>query len=303
MSTNSHQLSSQTTAEELQSEVVISGSPAPASPVDSATLESSTSVSSPVASSASAPAAEPTIDFGFKQVPVAEKQNLVKGVFNSVAQKYDLMNDILSFGIHRQWKQHTVFVSGVKPGDKVLDLAGGTGDFTIKFSKIVGPTGEVTLSDINESMLEVGKERLTNLGITNNVRVVWANAEELPFPDNYFDCVVISFGLRNVTNKDKALAEMCRVLKTGGRAFVLEFSRPTNSTLESLYNFYSFNFMPLIGELVANDGESYRYLAESIRKHPDQETLKQMMKDAGFAKVGYQNLTGGIVALHRGYKF
>lgn len=244
-----------------------------------------------------------TTHFGFKEVLVEDKEKLVKGVFNSVAPKYDLMNDILSLGIHRLWKQHTVLVSGVKPGDRVLDLAGGTGDFTVKFSKVVGANGEVILSDINEEMLKVGKQRLDNLGITDNVRVQWANAEELPFEDNYFDCVVISFGLRNVTNKDKALKEIHRVLKKGGRGFVLEFSKPTNKALESIYNFYSFNFLPIAGELVAKDADSYLYLAESIRKHPDQETLKQMMKDAGFARVGYQNLTGGIVALHRGYKF
>ncbi|RIY33100.1 bifunctional demethylmenaquinone methyltransferase/2-methoxy-6-polyprenyl-1,4-benzoquinol methylase [Psittacicella hinzii] len=242
-------------------------------------------------------------DFGFKQIPIEQKEKLVAGVFDSVAKKYDLMNDILSFGIHRSWKKHTINCSGAKAGDKILDLAGGTGDFTEKFSAIVGETGEVTLSDINANMLSVGKERLTNKGIVNNVRYVQANAEQLPFPDNYFDVIVISFGLRNVTNKDIALKEMHRVLKVGGRALILEFSKPTNQLLESAYNLYSFQLLPLIGDIVANDADSYRYLAESIRKHPDQDTLKQMMIEAGFAQVGYQNLTGGITALHRGFKF
>lgn len=242
-------------------------------------------------------------DFGFKQIPIEQKEQLVAEVFDSVAKKYDLMNDILSFGIHRSWKAHTINCSGVKPGDHILDLAGGTGDFTEKFSRLVGKSGKITLSDINASMLEVGKERLQNKGIVDNVRFVQANAEMLPFPDNYFDIVVISFGLRNVTNKDKALSEMHRVLKPGGRVLVLEFSKPTNQVLESIYNVYSFQLLPLIGQIVANDANSYRYLAESIRKHPDQETLKKMMIDAGFANVGYQNLTGGITALHRGFKF
>ncbi|MFC6276155.1 bifunctional demethylmenaquinone methyltransferase/2-methoxy-6-polyprenyl-1,4-benzoquinol methylase UbiE [Psittacicella hinzii] len=242
-------------------------------------------------------------DFGFKQIPIEQKEQLVAEVFDSVAKKYDLMNDILSFGIHRSWKKHTINCSGVKEGDRVLDLAGGTGDFTEKFSKLVGKSGEVTLSDINASMLNEGKTRLLNKGIVGNVRFVQANAEQLPFPDNYFDIIVISFGLRNVTNKDKALQEMHRVLKLGGRALVLEFSKPTNQLLETAYNIYSFQLLPLIGKVVANDAGSYQYLAESIRKHPDQETLKQMMLDAGFNQVGYQNLTGGITALHRGFKF
>lgn len=241
-------------------------------------------------------------DFGYRQVPVEQKEKLVAQVFHSVANKYDLMNDVLSFGIHRLWKRHTIACSGVTLGSRVLDLAGGTGDFTEKFSKIVGPTGEVVLSDINESMLKVGKERLYNKGIVTNVRFVQANAEKLPFADNYFDCVVISFGLRNVTNKDIALREMQRVLKPGGRALVLEFSKPTNQLLETAYNFYSFQILPELGNIIANDRESYQYLAESIRKHPDQETLKQMMIDAGFVKCGYQNMSGGIVALHRGFK-
>lgn len=241
-------------------------------------------------------------DFGYRQVPIEQKEKLVAQVFHSVANKYDLMNDVLSFGIHRFWKRHTIACSGVKAGSRVLDLAGGTGDFTEKFSKIVGPTGEVVLSDINESMLKVGKERLYNKGIVTNVRFVQANAEKLPFADNYFDCIVISFGLRNVTNKDAALREMQRVLKPGGRALVLEFSKPTNQILETAYNFYSFQILPELGNIIANDRESYQYLAESIRKHPDQETLKQMMVDAGFVNCGYQNMTGGIVALHRGFK-
>lgn len=247
--------------------------------------------------------AEKYTDFGYQKVKVEEKEKLVAQVFDSVATKYDLMNDILSFGIHRQWKTHTVRCSGVKEGHRVLDLAGGTGDFTKKFSRIVGPTGEVTLSDINASMLAVGQERLANEGIVGNVRFVQANAEALPFEDNYFDCIVISFGIRNVTNKDAALREMYRCLKPGGRALILEFSKPTNQLLESAYNLYSFQLLPAIGGIVAKDKDSYRYLAESIRKHPDQETFKQMMVEAGFEQVGYQNLTGGIVALHRGFKY
>lgn len=244
-----------------------------------------------------------TTHFGFKTVAKEEKQKLVANVFHSVADKYDLMNDLLSFGIHRLWKRFTIDCSGVRKGQKVLDLAGGTGDFTAKFSRLVGQSGEVVLADINDSMLQVEREKLRNLGVVDNVNYVQANAEALPFPDNTFDCVIISFGLRNVTDKDKALRSMYRVLKPGGRLLVLEFSKPILDPLSKAYNFYSFNILPKIGEMVVNDGESYRYLAESIRMHPAQEPLKEMMLQAGFEEVSYYNLTAGIVALHRGYKF
>ncbi len=244
-----------------------------------------------------------TTHFGFKTVAKEEKQKLVANVFHSVADKYDLMNDLLSFGIHRLWKRFTIDCSGVRKGQKVLDLAGGTGDFTAKLSRLVGQSGEVVLADINDSMLQVEREKLRNLGVVDNVNYVQANAEALPFPDNTFDCVIISFGLRNVTDKDKALRSMYRVLKPGGRLLVLEFSKPILDPLSKAYNFYSFNILPKIGEMVVNDGESYRYLAESIRMHPAQEPLKEMMLQAGFEEVSYYNLTAGIVALHRGYKF
>ncbi|MEY8768056.1 bifunctional demethylmenaquinone methyltransferase/2-methoxy-6-polyprenyl-1,4-benzoquinol methylase UbiE [Francisella philomiragia] len=244
-----------------------------------------------------------TTDFGFTEVPWEEKQKKVAGVFHSVAAKYDLMNDLMSFGIHRIWKKQTIAKTGVRKGDKVLDLAGGTGDLAYKFCQMVGSQGKVVLSDINSSMLEVGKEKLTNKGCVGNIEYVQANAECLPFPDNYFDCITISFGLRNVTDKAKALASMCRVLKPGGRLLVLEFSKPIVPMLSKVYDEYSFNALPFLGKIITQDAESYKYLAESIRKHPDQETLKQMMYDAGFDNVEYQNMTGGIVALHIGYKY
>ncbi|MCX2943258.1 bifunctional demethylmenaquinone methyltransferase/2-methoxy-6-polyprenyl-1,4-benzoquinol methylase UbiE [Rahnella perminowiae] len=244
-----------------------------------------------------------TTHFGFRTVAKDEKQEMVAEVFHSVAAKYDLMNDLMSFGIHRIWKRFTIDCSGVRQGQRVLDLAGGTGDLTAKFSRLVGEKGEVVLADINDSMLKMGREKLRNLGIVGNVSYVQANAEALPFPDNYFDCITISFGLRNVTEKEKALRSMFRVLKPGGRLLVLEFSKPVFKPLSKAYDTYSFYILPRIGELVAHDAESYRYLAESIRMHPDQETLKGMMADAGFENVTYHNLTGGIVALHRGFKF
>ncbi|TBM16593.1 bifunctional demethylmenaquinone methyltransferase/2-methoxy-6-polyprenyl-1,4-benzoquinol methylase UbiE [Hafnia paralvei] len=244
-----------------------------------------------------------TTHFGFKTVATAEKAGKVAQVFHSVAAKYDLMNDLMSFGIHRVWKRFTIDCSGVRRGQKVLDLAGGTGDLAAKFSRIVGEQGEVVLADINDSMLKIGREKLRNLGVIGNINYVQANAEALPFPDNHFDCITIAFGLRNVTDKDKALRSMYRVLKSGGRLLVLEFSKPLLEPLNKAYDAYSFHILPKIGELVAHDSESYRYLAESIRMHPDQETLKSMMDDAGFENTTYFNLTGGIVALHRGYKF
>ena len=202
----------------------------------------------------------------------------------------------------RLWKRFTIELSGVRPGNRVLDIAGGTGDLARKFSKLVGPQGEVVLADINESMLKVGRDRLLDQGVAGNVRFVQADAEALPFPDNHFDCITIAFGLRNVTHKDRAIASMLRVLKPGGRLLVLEFSKPGNKLLSKAYDQYSFTLLPLMGKLVTNDSESYRYLAESIRMHPDQETLKAMMEEAGFARVTYHNMTGGVVALHRGIK-
>ena len=244
-----------------------------------------------------------TTHFGFQTVAKAQKADMVAHVFHSVAAKYDVMNDLMSFGIHRLWKRFTIDCSGVRRGQKVLDLAGGTGDLAAKFSRIVGEQGEVVLADINDSMLKIGREKLRNLGVIGNINYVQANAEALPFPDNHFDCITIAFGLRNVTDKDKALRSMYRVLKPGGRLLVLEFSKPLLEPLNKAYDAYSFHILPKIGELVAHDSESYRYLAESIRMHPDQETLKSMMDDAGFENTTYFNLTGGIVALHRGYKF
>jgi demethylmenaquinone methyltransferase/2-methoxy-6-polyprenyl-1,4-benzoquinol methylase len=243
-----------------------------------------------------------TTHFGYKQVPVEEKAGMVAGVFHSVAGQYDLMNDLMSFGIHRVWKFFTIEKSGVREGHQVLDIAGGTGDLTASFSKIVGPSGKVVLADINDSMLRVGRDKLIDRGRGNNVDYVQADAQYLPFPDNSFDCITIAFGLRNVTDKDLALKSMHRILKPGGRLLILEFSRPSHQSLAKIYDQYSFNILPKMGQLVAGDAESYRYLAESIRMHPDQDTLKQMMQDAGFIQSEYFNMTGGIVALHRGFK-
>ncbi|WP_404400469.1 bifunctional demethylmenaquinone methyltransferase/2-methoxy-6-polyprenyl-1,4-benzoquinol methylase UbiE [Idiomarina seosinensis] len=244
-----------------------------------------------------------SIDFGYQQVAREQKKGLVANVFSSVAAKYDVMNDLMSFGIHRLWKRYTIDCSGVRKGMKVLDIAGGTGDLTEQFSRRVGPEGEVVLADINDAMLKVGRDKLRDRGVIGNVRYVQADAEELPFDDNTFDVITIAFGLRNVTDKAKALGSMQRVLKPGGRLLILEFSKPIAPVLNQAYDFYSFNVLPKMGQLVANDADSYQYLAESIRMHPDQETLKQMMADAGYDNIDYQNLTGGIVALHRGYKF
>lgn len=243
-----------------------------------------------------------TTHFGYKQVNVEEKAGKVAEVFHSVAGNYDLMNDLMSGGVHRLWKRVTIEMSGVRLGHHVLDIAGGTGDLAAKFSKIVGPEGTVVLADINDSMLKVGRDRLVDRGITDNVRFSQADAQYLPFPDNTFDVITIAFGLRNVTDKDMALRSMLRVLKPGGKLLVLEFSKPPNQLLSKIYDGYSFNILPKLGKLFANDADSYQYLAESIRMHPDQETLLSMMDNAGFEKTDYHNMTGGIVALHRGVK-
>jgi demethylmenaquinone methyltransferase/2-methoxy-6-polyprenyl-1,4-benzoquinol methylase len=237
--------------------------------------------------------------FGFQSVKENEKQKKVGEVFHSVAKKYDIMNDVMSAGMHRLWKRFTVNVSGVKAGDSVLDIAGGSGDLSKLFSKKVGPQGQVVLTDINASMLSVGRDNMIDAGLS--VPVTQCNAEYLPFPDNTFDCVIVAFGLRNMTRKEIALQEMQRVLKVGGRLLVLEFSKIWEP-LNKVYDAYSFKFLPFMGKLIANDADSYSYLAESIRMHPDQETLKQMMSDAGLSKVDYYNLSAGIVALHKGYK-
>jgi len=240
--------------------------------------------------------------FGYQTVDENEKESLVAGVFDSVASKYDIMNDVMSFGIHRIWKKITMQHTGLKPGDRALDVAGGTGDLTMEMSRQVGPEGEVIISDINPAMLTEGRKRLLDRGYGGNIKFVEANAEELPFEDNSFNCITIAFGLRNVTHQDRALASMYRVLKPGGRLLILEFSRPVLPGLNKVYDFYSFNILPKMGKLIANDEDSYRYLAESIRMHPDQATLKSMMCDAGFERCTYHNMTGGIVALHKGFK-
>jgi demethylmenaquinone methyltransferase/2-methoxy-6-polyprenyl-1,4-benzoquinol methylase len=240
--------------------------------------------------------------FGYQQVDEQDKAGLVAGVFDSVAGRYDLMNDLMSGGIHRVWKRFTIEVSAVRAGHRVLDIAGGTGDLAMKFSDLVGEEGEVVLADINDSMLRVGRDKLLNRGYGTNIEYVQADAESLPFPDDHFDVVSIAFGLRNVTHKEAALASMLRVLKSGGRLLILEFSKPGNPLLSRAYDTYSFNVLPTLGRLVAGDSDSYRYLAESIRMHPDQDTLKGMMEDVGFQRCEYYNMTGGIVALHRGFK-
>ncbi len=240
--------------------------------------------------------------FGYREVDREAKAGMVADVFHSVASRYDLMNDLMSGGIHRIWKRFTIELSGVRRGNSVLDIAGGTGDLAARFADIVGPEGRVVLADINDSMLRVGRDKLLDGGRQGNIEFVQADAQALPFGDDCFDCVTIAFGLRNVTDKAQALASMLRVLKPGGRLLVLEFSKPRNPLLSKAYDAYSFRVLPLMGQLVANDRESYRYLAESIRMHPDQETLKEMMEDAGFTRCEYHDMTGGIVAVHKGIK-
>jgi demethylmenaquinone methyltransferase/2-methoxy-6-polyprenyl-1,4-benzoquinol methylase len=240
-----------------------------------------------------------TTHFGFETVDEAEKASRVAGVFTSVASKYDIMNDLMSVGLHRLWKRFAVSVSGVRQGQRVLDVAGGSADLSRLFLKAVGNSGQVVLTDINNAMLRVGRDRLLDEGIATPT--AQCDAEHLPFPDNYFDCVSIAFGLRNVTHKDAALREMKRVLKPGGRVIVLEFSKVAKP-LEKVYDLYSFKLLPKMGQMIAGDADSYKYLAESIRMHPGQEELKQMMVEAGLERVEYFNLTGGVVAVHRGYK-
>jgi len=243
-----------------------------------------------------------TTDFGFERVNTAEKAGRVREVFDSVAAQYDLMNDLMSGGLHRLWKRFTIELSAVRSGQTVLDIAGGTGDLAAKFSKLVGTEGKVILADINAAMLSVGRDRLIDKGALSNIDVVQADAQFLPFEDNSIDCITIAFGLRNVTDKARALRSMHRVLKPGGRVLVLEFSKPTSPLLSKVYDAYSFSALPVMGKLITDDADSYRYLAESIRKHPDQESLLEMVEDAGFVDCRFHNMTGGIVAVHRGIK-
>ena len=242
------------------------------------------------------------IDFGYEQVPWSDKARRVRGVFDSVAGRYDLMNDLMSGGLHRVWKHFALSQTGLRPGQRALDVAGGTGDLALGMARQVGPDGLVLLTDINYEMLRRGRDRVIDAGVVGTVQCSLANAECLPFPDSSFDCVTVGFGLRNVTDKPAALADLRRVLRPGGQLLVLEFSQPAWPGLKPLYDVYSFAVLPRLGRLVAKDEASYRYLAESIRKHPDQETLLAMMRTAGLENCRYHNLTGGIVALHRGYR-
>lgn len=241
--------------------------------------------------------------FGYEKVHPKEKTRKVAGVFHSVAEKYDIMNDLMSFGIHRIWKRIAVDLANIRNGDKVLDLASGTGDLTARMAPLVGDKGRICSSDINSSMLEKGKENLLNKGIYQNIDYVLADAEELPFADNTFNKVIIGFGIRNVTHIEKALASMCRVLKPGGRAIILEFSQPNVPLVKPIYDAFSFSVLPLLGKLIAGDSASYKYLHESIRMHPDQQAMANLLVSAGFDESDYHNLTAGIVAVHRGFKY
>ena len=242
-----------------------------------------------------------TTHFGYQTVATEEKADRVRGVFDSVATRYDIMNDLMSAGLHRLWKRYTIDQAAVRPGDAVLDLAGGTGDLARAFARKVGPDGRVVLADINAAMLRQGRSRLVDAGVAGNVSIAQVDAQNLPFADDSFDCITIAFGLRNVTDKDATLRSMLRTLKPGGKAMILEFSAPSRM-IKPAYDLYSFKVLPTLGKLVADDSDSYRYLAESIRMHPDQETLKAMMEDAGFERCRYHNLAAGIVALHIGYR-
>ena len=242
-----------------------------------------------------------TTHFGYQEVATEDKANLVRDVFDSVASRYDIMNDLMSAGMHRLWKRYTISQAAVRPGDVALDLAGGTGDLARELSRKVGPEGHVVLADINAAMLRQGRSRLVDAGVSGNLSIAQVDAQALPFADSIFDCVTMAFGLRNVTDKDAALASIYRTLKTGGKAMILEFSAP-NRAIKPAYDLYSFKVLPALGKLVAQDADSYQYLAESIRMHPDQETLKSMMEDAGFERCRYHNLAAGIVALHIGYR-
>ncbi len=246
---------------------------------------------------------EKTTHFGFQSVPWQDKADKVRDVFDNVAKRYDIMNDLMSLGVHRLWKRFTLMKSLVRPGQTILDLAGGSGDLTQLFAERIGPTGRVVLADINAEMLKVGRDRLTDKGFLKTVDVIQANAEALPFADNQFDCITIGFGLRNVTDKARALKSMYRVCKPGGKLLVLEFSTPTLPGLKPLYDAYSFHILPRLGALITQDADSYRYLVESIRMHPNQATLKNMIETAGFEDCTYYNLTGGIVALHIAHKY
>ena len=239
--------------------------------------------------------------FGYKTVAADDKADMVRGVFDSVASRYDVMNDLMSAGLHRLWKRYTVDQAAVRPGHTVLDLAGGTGDLALKFSRKVGKDGHVVLADINAAMLKQGRSRLIDAGVSGNVTITQVDAQNLPFEDSTFDCITMAFGLRNVTDKDAALASIFRVLKPGGKAMILEFSEP-NKAIKPAYDVYSFKVLPTLGKLVADDPDSYQYLAESIRMHPDQETLKSMMETVGFERCRYHNMAAGIVALHIGYR-
>ena len=242
-----------------------------------------------------------TTHFGYQSVAADEKAGLVKDVFDSVASRYDIMNDLMSGGLHRLWKRHTVNQAAARPGDVILDLAGGTGDLARAFARKVGADGHVVLADINAAMLRQGRTRLVDAGVAGNLSIAQVDAQNLPFADSTFNCITMAFGLRNVTDKDAALRSMFKTLRPGGKAMILEFSEPAKA-LKPAYDLYSFKVLPLLGKLVARDSDSYQYLAESIRVHPDQETLKSMMEEAGFERCRYQNLAGGIVALHIGYR-